>query len=59
MDPDVHVLCRPRDRRPFVLSTLPQEQLARRYRLGALGLLICSLISGTCGIFALTARGLM
>lgn len=59
VDPDVHVLCRPRDRRPFVLSTLPQEQLARRYRLGALGLLICSLISGTCGIFALTARGVM
>lgn len=59
VDPDVHVLCRPRDRRPFVLSTMPQQQLARRYRFSGVGLLIFSILAGTCGIFALTARGLL
>lgn len=59
VDPDVHVLCRPRDRRPFVLSTLPQGLLARRYRLGGVGLLVFSVASGTCGILSLSVRGLL
>lgn len=59
VDPDVHVLCRPPDRRPFLLSTLSQQQLARRFRAGALLGLCFSIGSGTCGVFALTARGVL
>lgn len=35
LDPDLHVLSKPPDRRPFVLSTLTQKSLTRRYRLWA------------------------
>ncbi|MES0872821.1 GIDE domain-containing protein [Sinimarinibacterium thermocellulolyticum] len=59
VDPDVHVLCRPRDRRPFVLSTLPQRELARRYRFSGVAMLVFSFVSGACGIFALISRGLL
>ncbi len=59
LDPDVHVLSRPRDRRPFLLSTLEQPTLARRYRATGLALLLLSLASGSVGILALTARGLL
>lgn len=45
LDPDLHVLSKPADRRPFILSTLTQKSMTRRYRfwailslLGALGL---------------------
>jgi hypothetical protein len=59
VDPDVHVLSRPRDRRPFVLSTLPQAKLAGRYRGKAVIGLSLFLISGICGVFALLSRGLL
>ncbi|HEY0973838.1 MAG TPA: GIDE domain-containing protein [Solimonas sp.] len=57
LTPDVHVLSRPRDRRPFLLSSLPQEKLVRRYRWSGLSLLMASLATGTGGVFALVARG--
>lgn len=59
VDPDVHVLCQPRDRRPFVLSTLEKGQLARRHRFRSLGLFVLSVLSGSYGIFALAARSLL
>jgi hypothetical protein len=59
VDPDVHVLCRPRDRRPFLLSALPQDELARRHRLKAVIGLALFVISGICGVFALLSRGLL
>ncbi len=59
LDPDIHVLSRPRDRRPFLLSSLPQRALTRRYRLGAAAGLAVSLASGSAGVFALAARGLL
>ncbi len=46
LDPDLHVLSKPSDRRPFILSTLTQKSMTRRYRfwatlslLGALGVI--------------------
>lgn len=59
LDPDVQVLSRPRDRRPYLLSTLAQPVLARRYRLIGFALLPLSVACGAAGIFALTARGLL
>ncbi len=59
VDPDVHVLCRPRDRRPFVLSAMPSAQLASRYRIKAVSGLSLSIFSGACGVFALLSRGLL
>lgn len=59
VDPDVHVLSRPRDRRPFVLSTMPQAELAARYRFKAIIGLSLFVISGVCGVFALLSRGLL
>jgi hypothetical protein len=59
VDPDVHVLCRPRDRRPFVLSALPQDELAGRYRIKAVAGLALFGISGVCGVFAVLSRGLL
>ncbi len=59
LDPDIHVLCRPPDRRSYLLSTLSQHALARSLRLrGALGL-IAALPVGSFGLFALTVRGLL
>lgn len=57
LDPDLHVLCRPPDRRPYLLSTLTQAALARRYRAGFAILFVFSIISWTCSIFAVLARG--
>ncbi|MFA5941927.1 MAG: GIDE domain-containing protein [Sinimarinibacterium sp.] len=57
-DPDIHVLARPADGRPFLLSTLPQQHLVRRYRLTGAAALAFSIAAGTGSVFALTARGL-
>lgn len=46
LHPDIHVLSRPRDRQPFILSTLPQHTLVRRYRLWAFFCLLFSLLLG-------------
>lgn len=35
LDPDLHVLSKPPDRRPFILSTLTQKTMTRRYRIWA------------------------
>lgn len=59
LDTDIHVLCRPADRRPFLLSTRSEQQLTRSQRIRAALWLLLSLASGTGGAFALTARGLL
>jgi len=59
LDPEVHVLCRPRDRRPFLLSCLPQATLARRYRWGGFLALLAFFSSGVAGVYVLVARGLL
>ncbi|MEQ1439477.1 GIDE domain-containing protein [Fontimonas sp. SYSU GA230001] len=58
LDPDIHVLSRPGDGRPFLLSTLAQQDLVRRHRWIAAAALTGSILAGAGSIFSLTARGL-
>ncbi|MCR9089932.1 GIDE domain-containing protein [Algiphilus sp.] len=53
---DVHVLRRPADRRPFVLSTWPQAKLARHKRMIAFPLLVLSAAASVLLILALLLR---
>lgn len=56
---DLHILAKPRDRRPFVLSGIPQEALIRRFRVYSA---LCSGLAASAGVFALWAlqlRGLL
>lgn len=50
LDPDLHVLSKPSDRRPFILSTLTQKSMTRRYRFWALFFLLSAL--GCAWLFA-------
>lgn len=56
-DPDLHVLSRPTDGRPFLLSTAPQAQLAQRCRVTASGLLLLALLLGGLLLHGLQLRG--
>ena len=58
LDPDIHVLDRSRDGRPFLLSTLSAEQLLRRQRWWTFFSLLGFLALGCAAVFALQARGL-
>lgn len=55
--PDLHILAKPRDRRPYILSGIPQAALIRRYRRYAAGCL--ALLAGSFGffLFAMNVRG--
>ena len=57
--PDIHVLSRPSNRQPFILSAVPQETLVRRYRIQAALAFAGFLVSGSATAFALAARGLL
>ena len=57
--PDIHVLARPSNRQPFILSAVPQETLVRRYRIQAGVAFAGFLVSGSAAAFALAARGLL
>jgi hypothetical protein len=59
LDTDVHVLCRPGDGRPFILSAHAQHELTRRHRVGAAFWLLISLAASCAGVFALGARGVL
>lgn len=59
VDPDVHVLSRPADGRPFLLSTLGEDKLTAGHRFITISALVFSFVSGICGVFALTARGIL
>lgn len=58
LNPDVHVLSKPRDGRPFILSTVTQQVLTRRARLWALLCLLLGLPLGLYCLCALQLRGL-
>lgn len=58
LNPEVHVLCRPPDRRPFILSTVTQEALSRRARFWATACLMLGLPLGIYCVYALQLRGL-
>lgn len=56
---DLHVLSRPPDRRPFLLSAVPQEKLTSRYRLRA-ALAFAGFLLAMAGLaVGATARGLI
>ncbi|TXH03839.1 MAG: hypothetical protein E6R07_10535 [Nevskiaceae bacterium] len=46
LNPDLHVMAKPPDRRPFILSTLTQETMTRRFRLWGLLCLLGALLLG-------------
>ncbi|MDY6943632.1 MAG: GIDE domain-containing protein [Pseudomonadota bacterium] len=52
LEPDVHVLRKSDDRRPFLLSVFPEHKLTRRYRLGAIGCLL-AFFGGLAGLVLL------
>ncbi len=59
IDPDLHVLCRPTDRRPYLISTRSQQQLARRHRIAGATSLLLSMATGAYAIISLTTKGLL
>ena len=58
LKPDLHVLSRPQDRRPYILSTVTQETLTSRARWWAVASLIVGLPTGCYFLCALQLRGL-
>lgn len=59
LDPDLHVLSKPPDRRPFVLSTLTQKSMTRRYRVWAtLCFAVVAALFGLC-VYAIRLRELI
>lgn len=59
LDPDLHVLSRPPDRRPYILSTRPQEAVVGGLRLRGIVLLCLSAPLAMAGVFGLAVRGLL
>lgn len=59
LPPDVSVLSDPKDRRPFILSGVPQEKLIRRYKLSGAGCLALALVLGGLGVALMEGRGVI
>lgn len=57
--PDLHVLAKPRDTRPFILSGIPQARLVRRYRLAAAGSFAAMAVMTVFFLWALELRGVI
>jgi len=57
--PDLHILARPRDRRPYILSGIPQEALIRRYTGYAMGCIGGSTLATGFVLWALNVRGIL
>lgn len=56
---DLHVLRKPDDGRPFLLSTRSEAQMRRDGRLAGFAGIVVGLLGGACALLALTARGLL
>lgn len=57
VEPPTHVMTKPAERDyPFLLSTLPQHQLTRHYRMYALGCFAGFLIAGAFAVWLFSAR---
>lgn len=57
--PDLHILARPRDRRPYILSGVPQAALIRRYTFQAAACIgACTFLAGFM-LWTLHVRGLI
>lgn len=59
VQPDIHVLCRPPDGRPYLLSARTEAQLTGRYRQLALGGVLLAALLGALSLALLQARGLL
>ncbi|HKY93176.1 MAG TPA: EF-hand domain-containing protein [Nevskiaceae bacterium] len=59
VQPDLHVLARAGDRRPFILSTRAEAVLSRDYRRAGGASIFAGIAAVGAGIFALLARGLL
>jgi hypothetical protein len=55
--PDLHVLCQPRDRRPFVLSVLGQRRLANHFWFQTMAGLLSAATLATILVWSLQVRG--
>lgn len=59
VQPDLHVLSKPKDRRPFILSTKTEHQLTRGLRWGGAAAVAIAVAIGAAVVFGLIARGLV
>jgi hypothetical protein len=57
--PDLHILAKPRDRRPYILSGVPQAKLVRRYRVQSAACIGAAAVGGFVLLEALMARGIV
>lgn len=57
--PDVNILAKPKDRRPYILSGIPQATLIQRYLYQAGACIALSMTGAGVTLFALSARGLL
>ena len=58
IQPDLHVLSAPGDRRPFILSTQNEHELTRGLRWSGIGGVLAGILLGAIVCFGLIARGL-
>lgn len=59
VQPDLHVLSKPKDRRPFILSTKTEHELTRGLRWGGGAAVAVAVALGAAVAFGLIARGLV
>jgi hypothetical protein len=57
--PDLHILAKPRDGRPYILSGIPQARLIRRFRLYSAGFIALTAVCGVFVLWALQLHGLI
>lgn len=53
--PDIHIIGKSDDKRPFIISVYPQHQLTKRFRLQAYASLVCFFIFGSIAAWLLQA----
>lgn len=56
---DLHILARPRDKRPFILSGIPQAALVRRYTVQAMACIGGSTFAAGFALWTLHVRGII
>ncbi|HEX7047477.1 MAG TPA: GIDE domain-containing protein [Gammaproteobacteria bacterium] len=56
LDPGVHLMSRPPDSRPYILSVLPQTELTKRFRMFAVGGLLLFFACGAAAVFSIGVR---
>ncbi|HEX7030343.1 MAG TPA: GIDE domain-containing protein [Gammaproteobacteria bacterium] len=56
LDPGIHLMSRPPDGRPFILSVLPETELTKRFRMFAIGGLLLFFACGAAAVFSIGVR---